>query len=113
MELDKKSFKKMFPNLAGELESDEHSVPMNSVRGDEQTGEGAASKKFVNYVPDVIDFLRRCDTEKQGEEIIAYMEKRREIPCEYAAKLRVQLREKGIRSFGSKKDHDYYLKHSQ
>ena len=38
------------------------------------------------------------------------MEKRREISPEYAKKLRKQLREKGVRSFGSKKEDDYYLR---
>jgi hypothetical protein len=113
MELDKKNFKKMFPNLAKEMESDENRVPVNSVRRDVQTGEGAASQRFVNYTPDVIDFLRRCDTEEQGEEIVAYMEKRGEIQRQHAAKLRKQLRERGIRSFGSKKEENYYLKHDQ
>jgi hypothetical protein len=36
--------------------------------------------------------------------------KRREISSRYARKLRKQLKEKGIRSFGSKKEDDYYLK---
>jgi hypothetical protein len=40
------------------------------------------------------------------------MEKRGEINCEYAQKLRKQLNEKGIRSFGSKKEDEYYLKRS-
>jgi hypothetical protein len=63
-------------------------------------------------MPDVIDFIRRCDDEQQAKEIINYMEKREEINREYAQKLRKQLNEKGVRSFGSKKENDYYLKHS-
>jgi hypothetical protein len=64
-------------------------------------------------VPDVIDFIRRCDTEEQAEEIIGYMEKRGEIEKQYARKLREQLKDKGVRSFGPKKEEDYYLKHGQ
>jgi len=110
---DKEAFKKMFPNLAKELESDENKVSVNSVRTDVQTGESAASERFVHYMPDVIDFIRRCDTEEQAEEIIAYMEKRGEIEKQYAEKLRKQLKDKGVRSFGPKKEENYYLKHGQ
>jgi hypothetical protein len=64
-------------------------------------------------MPDVIDFIRRCDTEEQAEEIIAYMEKRGEIEKQYAERLRKQLKDKGVRSFGLKKEENYYLKHGQ
>ena len=111
MELNKKTFKKLFPNLAEELESSEHKVAVNSVRTDIQTGERAASKRFVRYMPDVIDFIRRCDTEKQAEEIINYMEKKGEIEKQYTKKLMKQLKEKGVRSFGPKKEENYYFKH--
>jgi len=113
LEFDKEAFKKKFPNLAKELESDENKVSVNSVRTDVQTGEGAASERFVHYTPDVIDFIRRCDTEEQAEEIIAYMEKRGEIEKQYAERLRKQLKDKGVRSFGPKKEENYYLKHGQ
>ncbi|MBS7615907.1 DUF2095 family protein [Candidatus Bathyarchaeota archaeon] len=101
----------MFPNLARELESGENKVCMNSVRTDAKAGEKIASKQFTHYDPDVIDFIRRCDTEEQAEEIINYMEKRGEITKDYANKLRKQLKDKGVRSFGPKKEENYYLKH--
>ncbi|MGQ9624649.1 MAG: DUF2095 family protein [Candidatus Bathycorpusculaceae bacterium] len=111
MELDKETFKKMFPNLAKEMESGEHKVGINAVRDDTETGEKAtSSESFVHYMPDVIDFIRRCDTKEQAEEIIAYMEKRGEIKKQYAEKLRKQLMEKGVRSFGPKKEENYYFK---
>jgi len=59
-------------------------------------------------MPDVIDFIRRCDNEEQAVEIIDFMEKRKEINSTYAQRLKRQLREKGVRSFGSKKKDDYY-----
>jgi len=111
VELDQKTFKRLFPNLAKELESHEQKVAINSVRTDIQTGEKAASKRFVHYMPDVIDFIRRCDTEEQAKEIIDYMEKRGEIKKHYAKKLRKQLKDKGVRSFGPKKEENYYFKH--
>ena len=110
MDIEKKRFLRMFPHLAKELETGDCGTKINSVRSDPTTGEKAVSKRFKGYTPDVIDFLRRCDKEKQAEEIIRYLEKRGEISLEYARKLRKQLKEKGVRSFGSKKESDYYLK---
>jgi hypothetical protein len=110
MDVEKKRFKRMFPNLSQELENGDCETEINSVRSDPNTGEKAVSKRFAEYNPDVIDFLRRCDKAEQAEEIIDYMEKRKEISCEYARKLRKQLKKKGVRSFGSKKEDDYYLK---
>ncbi len=105
--------KRMFPNLAKELGDEENKVPINSVRTDTPTGEKAATRAFVNYDPDVIDFIRRCDTDEQAEEIVSYLEKRGEIGKQYANELRRQLKEKGVRSFGPKKEKDYYLKHGE
>jgi hypothetical protein len=108
---DKEALRRMFPNLAKEIDSGEQKVSIKSVRTSKETGERHVTNgRFVNYVPDVVDFIRRCDTEKQAEEIIAFEEKRGEIDTLYARKLRKQLKERGVRSFGSKKDHDYYLK---
>ena len=113
MEIDKERFKKLFPHLAKELEAREHRAAITSVRSDVQTGEKASSKKFAGYVPDVIDFLRRCDNEQQAEEIIHYLERRGEISRQYAQRLGKQLKEKGVRSFGPKKEEDYYLKRGE
>jgi hypothetical protein len=110
---DKETMKKMFPNLAKEFDVDDNRVAINSVRTDSSAGENASSKRFSHYMPDVIDFIRRCDLAKQAEEIITYMEKTGEIGKQYAAKLRKQLRVNGVRSFGPKKEHDYYLKHGE
>jgi hypothetical protein len=111
VELDRESFKKMFPNLTKELQTNDNEVQVNSVRTNQEDGEKAAtSQNFDHYLPDVIDFIRRCDTNEQAEEIIGYMEKRGEIDKKYAHKLRKQLKEKGVRSFGTKKEQDYYLK---
>jgi len=110
MEIEKKRFRKIFPHLAEELEGEEQKIAISSVRSDIKTGEKASSNKFAEYMPDVIDFIRRCDNEQQAEEIISYMERRGEISSEYAEKLRKQLKERGVRSFGSNKEDDYYFK---
>ena len=111
METGKKSFKKMFPNLSEELEGEDSKVAIDSVRTDSDGAENSLSDKFRNYDPTVIDFIRRCDTEEQAKAIIAYLEKRGELSKEYAAKLRKQLKTAGVRSFGPKKEEDYYFKH--
>ena len=113
MEVERESLKKMFPNLAKELNVQDMKVPITAVRTDEEHAERASSEDFSHYQPDVIGFLRRCDTEKQAEEIIEYLEKRGEVAEDYAARLMKQLKTEGVRSFGAKKENDYYLKHGE
>ncbi len=73
--------------------------------------ETASAEKdpFRGFMPTVIDFIRRCDTESEALEIIDYMERRGEISSEYAYHLRRQLSEQGLRSFGSKKESGFYF----
>ena len=111
METDKKSFKKMFPNLSEELEGEDSKVAIDSVRTDPYVGEKSRSDNFRNYDPTVVDFIRRCDTEEQAKTIIAYLEKRGELSKEYAEELKQQLKKEGVRSFGSKKEEGYYFTH--
>jgi hypothetical protein len=108
MELEKRRFKKMFPKLAEEMETDENRYKISSVRLDVNVAERASAKRFDNYLPDAVDYIRRCDSVKQAEEIVEYLERRQEITSEYAQRLRKQLKTKGVRSFGSKKQDDYY-----
>jgi hypothetical protein len=110
MDFENKKFQKMFPNLSQEMKNSNCGIKINSVRSDFTSAENAVSKKFTNYTPDVIDFLRRCDNAEQAEEIICYLEMKQEITSEYAKKLRKQLKKSGVRSFGTKKENDYYLK---
>jgi hypothetical protein len=110
MNIDKERFKRMFPYLSEEMISEKSRLPIKSVRSDPESGEKAASSTFEGYDPDVIDFLRRCDNEEQAIEVINYMERKGEITSIHAARLRKQLKEKGVRSFGTKKGEDYYLR---
>ncbi len=111
MAIDKKSFKKMFPNLSEEMAHGNSKIEINSVRLDPGAAEKTSADKFRHYDPNVVDFIRRCDTEKQAETIIAYLEKRGELTKEHAEKLKRQLGKEGLRSFGSKKEDGYYFKH--
>ena len=117
VEIDKKSLKKMFPHLCRELEGGEGKVAINSVRTDSSAAEKTLidnektlPDKFRHYNPTAVDFIRRCDNEAQAEEIIAYLQKRCEITEEHAGELRAQLKKEGVRSFGSKKEENYYFK---
>ena len=110
MEIDKRQFRKRFRRLAEEMEDRESRMSMTSVRSDTEAGERAVPKEFEGYNPDVIDFLRRCDNEEQAKEVIRFLLKKKEISRGYASRLRRQLLEKGVRSFGSKKDGDHYIR---
>jgi hypothetical protein len=125
MAIDKESLKKMFPNLYRELEARENSVSISAVRNNAKEEESVyaesceniekipsekPSDKLRNYNPAAVDFIRRCDTEIQAEEIIAYLQRKGEITDEYAKDLRCKLKMNGVRSFGSKKEDYYYFR---
>ena len=113
MSIDSERFKKMFPHLVEELEEGAVRVPVRSVRSDVKAGEGAAATRgdaLSDYTPDAVAFIRRCDTPEQVEAIIDYLERREEISHDYAERLKEQLREKGLRSFGERKGSGYYLR---
>jgi hypothetical protein len=129
MAIDKKSLKKMFPNLYKELEAGEAKISIDSIRKNPQEAEAEAENceaeeeteveptestfmpdKLRHFNPSAEDFIRRCDTEAQAEEIIAYLQKKGEITEKYAEQLRFQLKSRGVRSFGPKKDEYYYFR---
>jgi hypothetical protein len=110
MEIEKKRFEKLFPNLAQMLKDEEMKIGVTSVGSNHEKEEKAPSRKFVGYTPNVVDFIRRCETECQAKKIIEYLEKKGEISGEYADRLRLQIKKKGIRSLGPKKEGDFYLK---
>jgi len=101
--IDFDKLRKHFPHLADEIEKGKSKV--YKIGGFRREGEGFEELRN----PDVISFIRRCDTDEQALEIINFMEKRGEITPEYASQLRSQLREKGVRSFGPKKEPGYYF----
>jgi hypothetical protein len=124
---DKNEIKKMFPHLLRELEGSDNKVSIDGVRADAaeaeeadidpaemmlEQAEAAVPDKFRHYNPSVVDFIRRCDTDAQAEEIVAYMQKRGEITKGEASEVRAQLKKDGLRSFGCKKEEGYYFKQS-
>jgi len=94
-------FRKKYPNISKEIEGGNSlTVSIQSVRTNVDEGEKAAER---GGYPTAVDFIRLCETEDQAKEIIDYLEKRKEIASEYAEKLRKQLLERGLRSFGEKR----------
>ena len=107
MDLFSEEFKKRFPHLAREFEEKAMNVEIDAMR---TVDEKAASEKLRGYSPGVMDFLRRCNDVDEAEKVIEFLEKRDEVSDEEANKLRAQLREKGLRSFGPKKEHGHYFR---
>lgn len=93
--------------MAEELEHSAMTIRVDSVRSGLDEAEKAASS-LRGYVPTAIDYLRRCDNNDDAFRTIDYLESKKEITADYANQLRSQLRTLGLRSFGSRKEHDYY-----
>lgn len=105
-------FQERFPHLASEMKEARPAVRIDGVRWQEtdraKTAAAPKPARFGKYAPDIVDFVRRCGTEEEALEIIAFMEQRREIDAEYAKTLRHQLHTRGLRSFGPKKTWGHY-----
>lgn len=65
--------------------------------------------KFAGYDPNVVDFIRRCDTVDQALEIIDYLENIGDISTSEGEKIRKQIDTEGLRSFGPKKEKGFYF----
>lgn len=101
--MEKKRLKKLFPKLAEEMESGESKTDLEF---DVQPPK--PRRRWEGYEPNAIDYIRRCETEERAKEIIDYLESRDELTPEEAEKLRTQLEEKGLRSFGRRKTAGFY-----
>ena len=126
MAIDKKSLKRMFPNLYKELEEGDAKIPIDALRKNPQEvedelvecaeqevepkAEGAEPDKLRHFNPSAEDFIRRCDTEAQAEEIIAYLLKKGELTKKRALELRCKLKREGVRGFGPKKEENHYFR---
>jgi hypothetical protein len=98
--MEKEEIKRLFPNLLREIESEEQTVTIGSVRSNTRSGEEYALGEPL----DVISYLRRCEKEEEALEIIGYFEKQGKITSDYAKNLRIQLLHQGLRSFGKKNE---------
>ena len=103
VDINKDELRKKYPNL------------WNGIQGQISTSESSKIEnipidKFRGYIPNAIDYLGRCESNEEAEKTISYLLKKGEITPEYEKKLRKQLKEKGLRSFGPKKEDGYYLR---
>jgi hypothetical protein len=118
-----------YPSLKKELEKKEKMLHLRyvdevkarqieeNIEKEKQSPEKTSTKldpnKFIGYDPDVVDFIRRCDTLDQAMEIIDYLENIGDISTKDGAKIRKQLETDGLRSFGSKKEKGFYFTHNE
>jgi len=101
--MERDEFKKRFPAIAKEVEEGKGKADLEF-----EVKPPKPQRRFAGYDPDVIDFIRRCSGEEEALEIIEYFRGREEITVDEAERLRRQLEEEGLRSFGSKKKPGYY-----
>jgi hypothetical protein len=79
----------------------------------EKIGSMSDPYKFAGYDPNVVDFIRRCDTIDQAMEIIDYLENIGDISTADGEKIRKQIELEGLRSFGPKKEKGFYFTHDE
>ncbi|WP_455369777.1 DUF2095 family protein [[Eubacterium] cellulosolvens] len=103
VEINKDELRKKYPNLWNEINNQNSTLENAKI-------ENIPIDKFRGYTPNATDYLRRCEKNEEAERTISYLLKKGEISLEYAKKLRKQLKEKGLRSFGPKKEDGYYLR---
>ncbi|MHA2027727.1 MAG: DUF2095 family protein [Candidatus Thorarchaeota archaeon] len=104
-------FREAFPSLSKELEENStKTYKIDGVRTMSEDSESTKSERMA-FEPDVVDYIRRCDTMSQAMEIVEFLLKQSEITTAQAKEIKSQLKADGIRSFGSKKEKDHYLHH--
>jgi hypothetical protein len=97
--------------LSKELEENStKTYKIDGVRTMSEDSESTKSERMA-FEPDVVDYIRRCDTMSQAMEIVEFLLKQSEITTAQAKEIKSQLKADGIRSFGSKKEKDHYLHH--
>lgn len=103
-------FRQSFPALTKELEEgNTQSFKIDGVRTmSEESDQGQEKQTFT---PDVVDYIRRCDTVPQAVEIVDFLAKQGEITAAQAKAIKSQIKTEGLRSFGAKKEKDHYLHH--
>ena len=67
------------------------------------------SDYLEGFEPSAVDFIRRAKTIKEANEVIDYLEKKKELNTIQAAELRSKLEKDGLESFGAHKKDGYYF----
>jgi hypothetical protein len=118
-----------FPVLAGEMKnSKDQMIPLRTENPDDLLSVKVSSEKvspaaksspkkeeiqheeytLSGFIPKAEDYIQRCSTVEQAEEIISFMEKQEELDKEQAEVLRNKLKTEGISSFGTEKTSGHY-----
>ncbi|MFQ6129958.1 MAG: DUF2095 family protein [Candidatus Hadarchaeaceae archaeon] len=97
----RKELRRNYPNLAEEW-GGVGTIRIDAVRTSLKEAEKVAHS-VQGYEPTVIDFIRRCENDDQALGVINFLEKQGEIESSYARRLRIQLAERGLRSFGKQR----------
>ncbi len=111
--MERDEFEKAFPALSEEIRTGKtKTYRITGVRLEmKEESESDSNQDQGTFLPDVVDYIRRCDTVPQALEIVDYLLKQGEISRSEASSIKRQLKTQGLRSFGSKKEKDYYLHH--
>ena len=104
-EIEKTDFEDQFPVLYREIQEGEEGIADSEMR---TTSGSRKERKFQGYIPGVVDFICRCETEEEAMEIIDYMLKKGDLTEEYANMLKNQLKKKGLEFFGEHRAPGYY-----
>jgi hypothetical protein len=110
--MEKKKFKDLFPHLTDELENGKNVADLESETARPKKAFNA-NRRWEGYDPDIIDFIRRCKIPEQAVKIIDYMSNEGEISSEMTEKLKKQLEEEGLRSFGTLKEKGHYHRNAR
>jgi len=102
IEMDIEELRRKYPNLARELEE---RIMCVEVRGSRKSDE-----EFQVGMPDAVDYIRRCKSVQEAEEVKNFLERTNQISRTKADELREQLYSQGLESFGPRKEFGYYTK---
>ena len=104
-EIEEEEFEDVFPALFREIKDGEKGI----MKEEHRTSAGSKKeRKFREHTPGAIDFICRCKSEQEAEEIIDYLLKKGDITEEHANNLKKQLQEKGLEYFGENRGPGYY-----
>jgi len=105
LEKEEDTLESHFPALHKEILEGEERI----LEDESRTTTGSKKvRKFMGYIPGVIDFICRCSSDEEALEIINYMLKKGDISETHAKELIKQLREKGLEFFGEHRAPGYY-----
>ncbi len=104
-EIEEEEFNDVFPSLFRDIKDGEKSIMEEELR---TSACSKKARKFRGHIPGAIDFICRCKSDQEAEEIIDYLLRKGEITEEHADNLKKQLQEKGLKYFGEHRTPGYY-----